>query len=60
MITDRGCSVLEPGIGDIAYVKDLLTETIASTTFECSVFGGLQSSGQLGWVGHSDTFCISI
>ena len=58
MITDRGCSSLEPGIGDIAYVKDQLTDTIVSTTFECSVFGGLQSSGKLGWVNSSNSSLV--
>ena len=54
MIADRGCSTFEPGIGDIAYVKDQMTDTIVSTTFECSVFGTLQSSGKLGWVSSSN------
>ena len=49
MITNSGCSVLEPGIGDIACVKDLQTDTIVSTTFECSIFGGVQSSEEIGW-----------
>ena len=60
MITNSGCSVLEPGIGDIAFVKDLQTDTIVSTTFECSIFGGVQSSQEIGWVGYCDTFRLSI
>ena len=60
MITDRGCSDLEPGIGNIAYVKDLLTDTVVSSTFECSIFGGVQSSGQLGWVSYILIHCLQL
>ncbi len=49
LITDRGCDALSPGIGDIAYVKDLMTDRIVTTTFQCSVFGHPHSSN-LGWV----------
>ena len=53
MITDHGCDTRSPGIGDIAYVKDLMTETIVTTTFKCSVFGVPKSHDSVlksGWV----------
>jgi hypothetical protein len=52
MITDRGCDARTPGIGDIAYVKDLMTEKIVTTTFACSVFGDAKSDTiyKSGWV----------
>ena len=51
MITDRGCDALSPGIGDIAYVIDLMAEKISTTTFKCSVFGpNTASSLKVGWV----------
>ena len=39
MVDDKGCSADKPGIGDIAYVKDIETETIVTTGYRCSVFG---------------------
>ncbi|XP_046848421.1 uncharacterized protein LOC124441980 isoform X2 [Xenia sp. Carnegie-2017] len=39
MITDQGCDTLSPGIGGIAYVKDLIANKIVTTSFKCSVFG---------------------
>ena len=51
MITDRGCSDQMPGIGDIAYVKDLITEKITTRSFKCSVFGpNIGSHFKVGWV----------
>jgi hypothetical protein len=52
MITDHGCDALKPGIGDIAYVKDLMTEKVVTTIFECSVFGKAKDSSiyKSGWV----------
>ncbi|XP_046843366.1 uncharacterized protein LOC124437432 isoform X2 [Xenia sp. Carnegie-2017] len=50
MITDRGCSHQMPGIGDIAYVKDLITEKITTRSFKCSVFGPNTGSHiKVGW-----------
>ncbi|XP_046843367.1 uncharacterized protein LOC124437433 [Xenia sp. Carnegie-2017] len=50
MITDRGCSDQMPGIGDIAYVKDLITEKITTRSFKCSVFGpNIGSHFKVGW-----------
>jgi hypothetical protein len=53
MITDRGCDSNSPGIGDIAFVKDLMTTNIVTTGFQCSVFGLAQSS-TLGWVCYNN------
>ena len=51
MITDRGCEALSPGVGDIAYVNDLMAEKIATTAFECSVFGpNINPYLKIGWV----------
>ena len=52
MITDHGCDADSPGIGDIAYVKDFMTEKIVTTTFKCSVFGNAKSDTfyKSGWV----------
>ena len=58
MIVDRGCGPLSPGIGDIAYVKDLMTDKIVTTTFKCSVFGHPHSSS-LGWVCSHRVFYLA-
>ncbi|XP_028396090.1 uncharacterized protein LOC114520085 [Dendronephthya gigantea] len=51
LITTDGCDTLNPGIGDIAYVKDLQTGKIVTTTFACSVFGSAKSDTiyKSGW-----------
>lgn len=55
-----GCSVYYPGIGDIEYVKDLLTETVVSVEFNCSQFGPTYPS-KLGWVStFSKKHCLGI
>ena len=59
MITDRGCDSNSPGIGDIAFVKDLKTDKIVTTTFRCSVFG-VAHSGTLGWVSYNDLFYVPV
>ena len=42
-----------PGISDISYVKNLMTEEIASKEFSCSVFGSYSHpSAMIGWVGE--------
>ena len=43
------CAKLHSGIGNISYVKDVLTDTVVTTTFKCSKFG-LHISDALGWV----------
>jgi hypothetical protein len=51
MTTDRGCDALSPGVGDIAYVNDLMAKKIATTNFKCSVFGPNTASFiKVGWV----------
>ena len=49
MSNKGGCSHQYPGIGEVAYVKDLMTGDIATRNFRCSRFGGAMSPG-LGWV----------
>ncbi|XP_028391389.1 uncharacterized protein LOC114516186 [Dendronephthya gigantea] len=39
IVNQGGCDATSPGIGDIAYVKDLRTEKIVTTKFRCSQFG---------------------
>ncbi|XP_028404228.1 uncharacterized protein LOC114526893 [Dendronephthya gigantea] len=39
MTTSDGCDQRSAGIGNIAYVKDLLTEKIVTTKLRCSKFG---------------------
>ena len=50
MSNDGGCGHRYPGIGDIAYVKDLMSRKITTRNFNCSRFGGSIAPG-LGWVG---------
>ena len=60
MIDDHGCSQDQPGIGNIAYVKDIQTETIVSTQYRCSIFGKYQHPlTGFGWVSMKYcTFCF--
>ena len=46
MMVTAGCNQRSAGIGDIAYVKDLLTEKIVTTKLRCSKFG----LATFGWV----------
>ncbi|XP_028405278.1 uncharacterized protein LOC114527785 [Dendronephthya gigantea] len=49
MVNDGGCPYNLPGIGDILYVKNLITEKI-SKQFSCSVFGRYgYPSHRIGW-----------
>ena len=48
MMITAGCDQRSAGIGDIAYVKDLLTEKIVTTKLRCSKFG----LPTFGWVRH--------
>ena len=52
MMNTAGCDQRSAGIGDIAYVKDLLTENIVTTiTLRCSKFGyGYHPLVRFGWV----------
>ena len=45
----RFCTDIDSGIWDVAYVKDLLTETVVNKQFNCSKFGP-HTSDKLGWV----------
>ncbi|XP_028413272.1 uncharacterized protein LOC114536121 [Dendronephthya gigantea] len=52
IVNQGGCGATSPGIGDIAYVKDLRTEKIVTTKFRCSQFGLHQHFFlKIGWVG---------
>ena len=46
-IGSGGCTDFHSGIGNVSYVKDILTETVVTTKFSCSKFG---SDNKLGWV----------
>ena len=53
MITDQGCDTLSPGIGGIAYVKDLIANKIVTTSSKCSVFGqNTAAKEKIGWVNN--------
>jgi hypothetical protein len=53
MVDNQGCGMNRPGIGDIAYVKDIETETIVTTEYRCSVFGRYQYTFPgFGWVSN--------
>ncbi|XP_028393389.1 uncharacterized protein LOC114517771 [Dendronephthya gigantea] len=43
-----GCSMNNPGIGDIKYVKDVQSGSIITTNFKCSIFGP-HTHSNLGW-----------
>ena len=49
-----GCDSSSPGIGDVAFVKDLMTEKIVTHSFRCSKFGIAHTSkSKIGWVSYS-------
>lgn len=51
MVNEGGCPYNLPGIGDISYVKNLITEEVISRGFPCSVFGVYSHpSAKIGWV----------
>ena len=57
---EKGCDQNSPGIGDIAYVKDLKTEKIVTRNFRCSKFGIAYHVGtKFGWVCIND-FIIEV
>ena len=49
MSDEGGCGHQYPGIGDIAFVKDLMSKKITTRSFDCSRFGASIAPG-LGWV----------
>ena len=70
VINKGGCGKYSPGIGDVKFVKDLITDKIVTTNFRCSKFGVAHSKkAQFGWVGgfsriflciYLPTHCTSI
>ena len=61
MVDDQGCSPDEPGIGNIAYVKDIQTEAIVSTGYRCSVFGKYQHPlTGFGWVSVNQLYILKL
>ena len=57
---DKGCDINSPGIGDIAYVKNLQTEKIVTTYFRCSKFGvGHHLQSGIGWVGTTSFYLFN-
>ena len=49
MRNEGGCGHRYPGIGNIEYVKDLMSRTITTRNFDCSRFGAYIAPG-MGWV----------
>ena len=46
-----GCKKSSPGIGDVKFVKDLLTDNVVTTSFRCSKFGVAHNKKtHFGWV----------
>ncbi|CAB4004934.1 Hypothetical predicted protein [Paramuricea clavata] len=57
MMNTGGCDQRSAGIGDIAYVKDLLTEKIVTTRLRCSKFGfAYHPLVKFGW--HKMNSCL--
>ena len=51
LMNSDGCNQRSAGIGDIAYVKDLMTERIVTSKLRCSTFGlGQHHLARFGWV----------
>jgi hypothetical protein len=51
IVNQGGCPYNFPGVGDVSYVKDLMTEEIVSRDFSCSIFGPYSHPiAQTGWV----------
>ena len=46
---NKGCPYLQAGIGNIEFVKDLLTQSVLTNNFKCSKFGP-NTHDMLGWV----------
>ena len=55
---DNGCPYLQAGIGNISFVKDLLTDAV-NTNFKCSKFG-THIHQLLGWVYSVDLKILTI
>ena len=51
IVNQGGCPYNFPGVGDISYVKDLMTEEVVSKDFSCSIFGlYYHPIAKIGWV----------
>ena len=51
MMITAGCDHRSAGIGDIAYVKDLLSDKIVTAKLRCSKFGfAYHPLARFGWV----------
>ena len=51
IINKGGCDKHSPGVGDVAYVKNLLSDTIVTRNFRCSKFGlAHHPRTKFGWV----------
>ena len=51
IINKGGCDKHSPGIGDVAYVKNLLSDSIVTRNFRCSKFGlAHHPRTKFGWV----------
>ncbi|XP_028403917.1 uncharacterized protein LOC114526500 [Dendronephthya gigantea] len=50
IINKGGCKKSSPGIGDVQFVKNLLTDTVVTRNFRCSKFGVAHNAKtQFGW-----------
>ena len=56
-IGSGGCTDFHSGIGNVSYVKDILTETVVTTKFSCSKFGP-HTDANLGWV-NKTLYCVN-
>ncbi|XP_046839770.1 uncharacterized protein LOC124433941 isoform X2 [Xenia sp. Carnegie-2017] len=53
-----GCTKTSPGIGDVSFVKDLMTDNVVTTSFRCSKFGVAHNERtRFGWAKMND--CLS-
>lgn len=48
-VAKDGCTDVHSGIGNISFVKDVLTDTIVTKKFKCSKFGPHMNAA-FGWV----------
>ena len=57
-IGSGGCTDYHSGIGNVSYVKDILTETVVTTKFSCSNFGPSNVLGWLTMILHCVNICV--
>ena len=54
LLRNKGqCSHNHPGIGNVAFVKDLMRNKVVTNNFKCSRFGAHFFKG-LGWVSYEN------